>query len=951
MALPTALAQRKRRNPSGFVYDGFISYSHAVDRESAKGLQRILHRLGRPWYRRAALRVFRDDTALAASSNLAAAIKDALRESRTFVLLASPESAASTWVQQEVAFWRSERSAKTFFIVLTDGALVWDDDTGDFDWDRTTALPKRQLSGWFGQEPLWVDLRGNREQRRRREFRSAAATVAAAIHGVPKDDLFSEDARQQRRLVAVLSALLVLVLVGASLAVWQWNTATTQRDRADQQARTALSRALAAESLVNDTADARLAAQLALAAYGVAPTSEAVGAVLHELDRNRHVLAYVRRGTDQISTQLAASSPTPAKVAITADGSTLAYSDEGDPVVTLWDTRTERSIGAFRTAASGQSNYTLGYGLAFSADGRTLIADDGTDLIVWDVRSGRSRTISGAGGGLESVVSPDGRWVAQADDPHRRGDPIRLWRTDTGAQVSPPASSTDLADNDLAFDPTGQRLYAEHRDGIDVLDLATMTWSNAVPLRTVDHPEPFALDPSGTRLVVAAGSDIELWDPQNGRALAAAAPADASGVTAIGLSDNARTVVAGNEAGKVIAIDLGTGQTTELATQRARIEDLAVAADSTKVAAISVNGDITVSSPNTDHRLLTTVGPRSTDPRSATTAAAVSQHGGVAVTARSSGTDIWSLNGPRLVTEASGLTVNPSSDVVGAAVNADGTRVAELSAGRLTLADAHSGAVLAKTAVSNTTEVLEGGGGVHFLPDGRRVMVDADGGPEVIDVRGGTPEQKFPAQVGGGFAANADGSVIAVVTQAETPVAGGSIIQVWRWQGGTYDKVTQLTVSSEARDVAVSQDGSHVAVADIDGRVVVVGVAGDHPQQVLNTGGAGAHSRIAFTADGAMLIQADQQLGGLALWGVADGQLLTTWQASLGDTGSTSSDNVGLAVDADGRALTVQPDGSVLAWQTDINAARSSLCGIAGKLSGGNLTRYLQGAESPRDCP
>lgn len=300
--------------PREIGYDAFISYSHAVDQPIAKSLQRVLQRLGRRWYRRYALRVFRDDTALAASPDLWESIERALLMSGTFVLLASPEAAGSEWVDREVALWQQERSPESFLIVLTGGDLVWDREAGDVDWERTTALPQR-LRGWFRAEPLWVDLREDRgldrgQLRRRRDFRSRVATLAAAIHGVAKDELFSEELRQQRRLVMVLSTLLVLALVAGVTTVWQRNTAVAERDRADVQARIALSRSLAAESEVHSQNDPRLGAQLALTAYDTSPTPEAGAALLHQLERNQHIDRYVRRGTDQRSTQSAASAPT-----------------------------------------------------------------------------------------------------------------------------------------------------------------------------------------------------------------------------------------------------------------------------------------------------------------------------------------------------------------------------------------------------------------------------------------------------------------------------------------------------------------------------------------------------------------------------------------------------------------------------------------------------------------
>jgi hypothetical protein len=40
------------------TYDAFISYSHAKDKPIASALQSVIQKLGKPWYRRRALRAF-----------------------------------------------------------------------------------------------------------------------------------------------------------------------------------------------------------------------------------------------------------------------------------------------------------------------------------------------------------------------------------------------------------------------------------------------------------------------------------------------------------------------------------------------------------------------------------------------------------------------------------------------------------------------------------------------------------------------------------------------------------------------------------------------------------------------------------------------------------------------------------------------------------------------------
>jgi hypothetical protein len=218
------------------AYDAFISYSHARDKPIASALQAVVQKLGKPWYRRRALRVFRDDTSLSATPHLWPSIEQALGQSRFLILLASPEAAASRWVGQEIAYWLDHNRADTVLIALTDGELDWDEAIRDFRWSEATPLPT-VLKNRFASEPRWIDLRSYREGSAPKgiEFIRLGADFAAAIRGIPKEDLLSEEVRQQRRartLAGTAAAALVVLLVAA---FWQWNQARLQRNEAQTQ--------------------------------------------------------------------------------------------------------------------------------------------------------------------------------------------------------------------------------------------------------------------------------------------------------------------------------------------------------------------------------------------------------------------------------------------------------------------------------------------------------------------------------------------------------------------------------------------------------------------------------------------------------------------------------------------------------------------------------------------
>src|SRR5262245_36910119 len=121
-------------------YHGFISYSHESDRQLAPALQSALHQFARPWHSLRSCRIFRDRTVLGVAPRLWNSIVQALDQTGYLLLLASPLSAKSKWVVDEVTWWVKHRSPERLLIIWTDGQLAWG--KGDFDWQKTDALPE-----------------------------------------------------------------------------------------------------------------------------------------------------------------------------------------------------------------------------------------------------------------------------------------------------------------------------------------------------------------------------------------------------------------------------------------------------------------------------------------------------------------------------------------------------------------------------------------------------------------------------------------------------------------------------------------------------------------------------------------------------------------------------------------------------------------------------------------
>ncbi|MFE4540515.1 toll/interleukin-1 receptor domain-containing protein [Streptomyces scopuliridis] len=478
------------------IYDAFISYSHAWDKGIAKAFQSALQGFDRPWYRPRSLKLFRDETNLAASPHLWREIEQGLSRSRWLVVMASPSAAASPWVRQEIRWWLTHRSVDTLLIGWTDGTLVWDDSRTSFDWSRTDALPCEEMDGIFDQEPRWVDLRWlhSPEQASAADPRlvECVAEFAAPITGRSKDEVIGDHVRRHSRTmrlvwstVAVLIALLLVALAGGV-------TAYTQRNTARSQTLVALSRQLVAEaSSIRDT-QPDLARQLLVQAYRLAPTAEATGALVDSgsLPRVIHGKGDVRG---------------------------VAYSSEGllavaDDQVRLYDLAT----GALRASLEDLDGSVAT--VAFSPDGRLLAvgdADGGVRLL--DVTSADSpRTLgavsAAADGTNELVFAPDGKLLVLA----RAGGSVLDVQ-----DPSRPRSLGSLPPDTIAASPTGALILTEARASA-VLGLWILSGSARLTrAATVTSPSDgvFATDgraafsANGRTLAVGGGDNrVRLWD-------------------------------------------------------------------------------------------------------------------------------------------------------------------------------------------------------------------------------------------------------------------------------------------------------------------------------------------------------------------------------------------------------------------------------------------------------
>ncbi len=204
-------------------YNAFISYSHATDSKLAQALQHALHKFAKPWYKKRNLELFRDESNLSASPHLWNNIVKALDESEYFILLGSPLSAHSDWVNKEISYWLESHTSDTILIVLTGGVIEWDAENKRFRTENN-ALPTA-LFEEFKETPFYVDLRQSKSEQDltldNPIFKKEVLKVAAKLHGMSPIDLASEEVTVHRKMMRIRNyaiGTLAFLFVGALVA-------------------------------------------------------------------------------------------------------------------------------------------------------------------------------------------------------------------------------------------------------------------------------------------------------------------------------------------------------------------------------------------------------------------------------------------------------------------------------------------------------------------------------------------------------------------------------------------------------------------------------------------------------------------------------------------------------------------------------------------------------------
>ncbi len=415
-------------------YRAFISYSQR-DKAAAKRLHQALEAYRVP---RGAVvevgpdrtlgRFCRDEEEMGAAADIAASVRGAIEDSESLIVLCSPRSATSHWVNAEILHFRATARAGRVFAVIVDGTPNAANPEDECFPPALRVAVDPANPDEMPIEPLALDLRKDGRTR-------TVVRLAAGLLQVDFDDLWHRDRRRAaaRRTQIGIGAVVVLSSFGA-LGAW-----------AIREQSVAHSRQLAQASMTqSDTGQFDRALRLAVLAARdggwLGPASQESAPALTRAAEGAPAgagassggRAFVQMSGHEGAVTLAVFSP---------DGVRVGTAGV-DGTARIWDAKTGAQLHVLRGPVDDPSTNGLDErqvaSLAFSPDGsRVATASMDNSTRIYDAVSGEALVrVEGCPGWDPTVVwVPDGtRIVTRGADRCRR-----FWNVGDGREVSPRA--------------------------------------------------------------------------------------------------------------------------------------------------------------------------------------------------------------------------------------------------------------------------------------------------------------------------------------------------------------------------------------------------------------------------------------------------------------------------------------------------------------------------------
>lgn len=361
-------------------YKAFISYRHLpLDKTFAKKLhRRIEHYVIPRALRKNGVKklgyVFRDQDELPLSSNLSDSIVEALDRSEFLIVICSPETPNSQWVQREISYFLEHHDRDHVLALIVDG-------TPDTSFPPLLTQAVDPEGSVRVLEPLAANVAADSAWKRDRLFTSESLRILAALIGCAYDELYKREQRYRTRRILTAAALVTALAAGFIGVLLNRNAAIQANYR---RALRNQSSYLAAESLaLQEKGDGLGGIALAMEALPQAEQDRPlVSQAEYALGCGLGIYTAPGDASFLTSRDVYYHNATVADMAVSPDGAAFA-TVSAEPLLSVWDTKT----GMLRwTASIGDGDYF--YGLAGFLDGDRVVAWGEKALFCFDVRDG-----------------------------------------------------------------------------------------------------------------------------------------------------------------------------------------------------------------------------------------------------------------------------------------------------------------------------------------------------------------------------------------------------------------------------------------------------------------------------------------------------------------------------------------------------------------------------------
>lgn len=211
-------------------YDAFISYRHSeldmfVAKRVHRGLEtfKVPRAVAKKTGKKKIDRVFRDQEELPIGSDLGDNIEGALRESEFLIVICSPRTPDSYWVQKEISTFIQMHGREHILAILVEG-------------EPDEAFPKLLTMDEKGVpiEPLAADVRGKTNHEVKKKLKTEIMRLAAPLLHCSYDDL--RQRHKERFMKKVIAATVGVAVLSMAFGLYNaYNTMMIQKNYEEKQ--------------------------------------------------------------------------------------------------------------------------------------------------------------------------------------------------------------------------------------------------------------------------------------------------------------------------------------------------------------------------------------------------------------------------------------------------------------------------------------------------------------------------------------------------------------------------------------------------------------------------------------------------------------------------------------------------------------------------------------------